>query len=110
MTHGEVLVSGDGWTLTQWSENSFPYGEAGYLPGPRWWALSGLRVTLGQARAICQGRAAYSVDYRGDPPYLLDLTVTQAEAVAIAGGKHPLAVLMPALHARPLTRQELMRR
>jgi hypothetical protein len=71
--------------------------------------LSGLRVTRSQARAITTGRAVLTVEheYPFGSFFLLHLEVTPAEAHAIAGGRHPLNVLMPPLYARSLTLAEM---
>jgi hypothetical protein len=104
----EVLAARDGWTLDAAWEGAFPYGAAGYLSSPVRCTLSGLRATPVQARAITMGRAVFTVEHPFGNLFLLHLEVTQAEASAIASGRHPLDVLMPPLYARSLTLEEMM--
>lgn len=110
MICSEMLAARDGWTLDVAWEGSFPYGAAGYLSSPVRCTLSGLRATPVQARAITTRRAVFTVghEYPFGNFFLLHLEVTQAEARAIAGGRHPLDVLMPPLYARSLTLAEMM--
>lgn len=99
----------DGWTL-HIEKNP---------PGSRYvnrsW-LDGLAVTRGQAQAIITARGAertwtlagYHPEWPARVLILDRVGVTQAEYMAILGGRDPVSVLLPRLRARALTLEEMM--
>lgn len=91
------------------------------IPPGAGWALIydqlyGLDVTAEAARAILLARPSlelamardFRVSWAAGGRVRLSLRVTPAEAERIEEGADPLAVLLPPLRARSLTRQELM--
>jgi hypothetical protein len=99
--YGRLLASRDGWTLT----------EEAVHPGDLYvqFALRGMAVTPGQARAIAASRAGRTSGqvrhpWRGVPG---GIELSWEESQLVKAGADPFDVLLPRFVVRALTREEL---
>jgi hypothetical protein len=102
-----------GWLLTtQWAHYGYGWelGLGNYLNRPVQYTLSGVHCTAEQAWQIVNDLARSATLHMtvSSAARVDGITVTPQEAALIMNGAHPLAILLPGLRARPLTREELM--
>lgn len=93
-------MKGPGWELAY-----RPYS----VPGQSRWRLRRLAVQPWQFAVIARqpGRGPYWLREEADGYVMGNIGITGPEADAILDGLHPVAVLLPRLRARALTREEL---
>jgi hypothetical protein len=89
----------------RWSEATGTYRA----PQPSRWVSDLNRVTGTRDLTGCQCCVVLTAPPAGERTgWVSRLRVTSEEAARIRGGEHPLAVILPRICARALTREELM--